>query len=123
MFVKVQGLRENEDIQLRQQFKRIYTIVSFLSPTNVTLCDGNSKQLPWSVYINNTIKYKDRNIYIYGTSVDLPDHLEDSDEAQSGDENVSLSDQSENKNTAHQPYSECGVDHSKQKTQMLGEEG
>ena len=61
-FVKVQGLRENEGIQLRQQFKGLYTIVSFISPTNVILCDGNGKQLR-SVCINNIKKYKDRDIF------------------------------------------------------------
>ena len=48
---------------------------------------------------------------MYGTSEDQPDRLEDSDEAQSDDESVSVSDQSENENTTQQLHSECGVDH------------
>ena len=38
--------------------KGVYTIVSFLSPTNVILYDRNGKQLPRSLYINNIKKYK-----------------------------------------------------------------
>ena len=53
VFMKVHGMREHDDRLLRQQFKGVYTIVSFRSPTNVILCDGNGKQLPRSVYINN----------------------------------------------------------------------
>ena len=53
--------------------------------------------------------YRDREIY--GTSEGQPDRLEDSDEAQSDDENVSLSDQSENGNTTQQLHKECGIDH------------
>ena len=109
VLIKVHGIREHEDIKLRQQFKGVYTIVSFLSPTNVILCDGNGTQLSRSVYINNIIKYKDRKTY--STSEDQPDRLDDSDETQSDDDNVSLSGQSESDNTAQQPYNACGVDH------------
>ena len=108
VFIKVHGIREHEDIKLRQQFKGVYTIVSFLSPTNVILCDRTGRQLTRSVYINNIKKYKDRGIY--GTS-DQSDRLDDSDETQSDDENVSLSGQSESENTAQPPYNACGVDH------------
>ena len=108
VFIKVHRMSEHEDMKLRQQFKGIYTIVSFLSPTNVILCDGSGTQLSRSVYINNIKKYKDRKMY--STSEDQPDRLEDSDEAQSDDESVSVSDQSENENTTQQLHSECGVD-------------
>ena len=109
VFIKVHGIREHEDIKLRQQFKGVYTIVSFLSPTNVILCDGNGTQLSRSVYINNIKKYKDRKTY--SISEDQPDRLDDSDETQSDDDNVSLSGQSDGGNTAQQPYNACGVDH------------
>ena len=109
VFIGVHRVNGHEDMKLRQQFRGIYTIVSFLSPTNVILCDGNGAQLSRSVYINNIKKYKDRKMY--STSEDQPDRLEDSDEAQSDDENVSLSGQSESENTAQQPYNACGVDH------------
>ena len=108
VFVKVQGLRENEDIKLRQQFKGVYKIDYFLSPTNVMLCDVTGKQMSRSVYINNLKKYKDRKMY--STSEDQPGRLEDSDEAQSDDESVSVSDQSESENTTQQLHGECGVD-------------
>ena len=49
VFVKVQGLRENEDIKLRQQFKGVYKIDYFLSPTNVMLSDVTGKQMSRSV--------------------------------------------------------------------------
>ena len=41
---------------------------------------------------------------MYGTSEDQPDRLEDSDKAQSDDERVSVSDQSENENTTHKNF-------------------
>ena len=59
VFVKVQGLRENEYIKLCQQFKGVYKIDYFLSPTNVMLSDEYGKQLSRSVYINNLKKYND----------------------------------------------------------------
>ena len=108
VFIKVHRMNEHEDMKLRQQFKGIYTIVSFLSPTNVILCDGNGTQLSRSVYINNIKKYKDRKMY--STSEDQPDRLDDSDEDQSDDESVFVSDQSENENTTQQLHSECSVD-------------
>ena len=44
VFIKIQCLKENEDSKLRQQYKGVYTILSFLPPTNVVLTDeaGNS---------------------------------------------------------------------------------
>ena len=59
VLMKVHGIKEHDDIKLRQRFKGVYTIVPFLSPTNVILCDGYGKQLPRSVYIHILIKYKD----------------------------------------------------------------
>ena len=47
---------------------------------------------------------------MYSASEDQPDRLEDLDEAQSDDESVSVSDQSENASTTQQLPSECGVD-------------
>ena len=60
VFIKIHRLKENEDSKLRQQYRGIYTIESFLSPTNVILTDETGKILSRSVYINNLKKYSDR---------------------------------------------------------------
>ena len=43
VFIKYQRLKENEDSKLRQHYRRIYTINSFLSPSNVILTDENGR--------------------------------------------------------------------------------
>ena len=44
VFIKIHRLKENEDSKLRQQYRGIYTINYFLSPTNVILTDKNGRQ-------------------------------------------------------------------------------
>ena len=107
VFIKVQGLRENEDIQLRQQFKGVYKIDYFLSPTNVMLSDEHGKQLSRSIYINNLKKYNDRKNY--GASDNHPDRLSQ-EEAQSDDDNIYVSVQSGNEDVTQQSHEECDVD-------------
>ena len=58
VFIKIHRLKENEDSKLRQQYRGIYTINFFLSPSNVILTDDNGRQLSRRVYKNN--KYSDR---------------------------------------------------------------
>ena len=43
VFIKIHRLKENGDSKLRQQYRGIYTINSFLSPTNVILTDDNGR--------------------------------------------------------------------------------
>ena len=51
LFFKIHRLKENEDGKLRQQYRGIYTLNYFLSPTNVILTDENGRELFRSVYI------------------------------------------------------------------------
>ena len=60
VFIKIHRLKENEDSKLRQQYRGIYAINYFLSPSNVILTDDNGLQLSRSVYINILKKYSDR---------------------------------------------------------------
>ena len=101
-------LKENEDSKLRQQYRGIYTINSFLCPTNIILTDENGKQVSRSVYINNLKKYSawkqfsiadDQLVQQYGQ-----------DNAQSEEDNSSLSDQSEYENEIPQ-HNENDVNH------------
>ena len=63
------------------------------------LSNENGKQLSRSVYINNLKKYNDRKNY--GTSDNLLDRLECQEEAQSDDDNISVSDQSGNEDATN----------------------
>ena len=60
VFIIIHRMKENEDEKLRPQYRGIFTIKSFLSPSNVILTDDNGRQLSRSVYINNLKKYSDR---------------------------------------------------------------
>ena len=60
VFIKINRLKENDDNKLRPQYRGIYTIKYFLSPSNVILTDDNGRQLSRSVYINNLKKYSNR---------------------------------------------------------------
>ena len=63
VYVKLHRTEEHDDAKLRQQYKGIFKITKFISPTNVILEDENGKQLPRSVHINFLKKYRDRNVY------------------------------------------------------------
>ena len=60
VFIKIHRLKENVDGKLRPQYRGVYTINSFLSPTNVILTDDNGRQLFRNAYINNLKKYSGR---------------------------------------------------------------
>ena len=60
VFIKIHRLKDNEDEKLRPRYRGIFTIKSFLAPSNVILTDDNGRQLSRSVYINNLKKYSDR---------------------------------------------------------------
>ena len=90
VFIKINRIKENEDSKLRQQYRGIYTINSFLSPTNVILTDENGRQLSRSVYINNLKRYSDRKQF--NIADDQLVQQNGLDNAQSEEDNSSLSD-------------------------------
>ena len=108
VFIKIHRLKENEDSKLRQQYRGIYTINSFLSSSKVILTDENGRQLSRSVYINNLKKYSDRKQF--NIADDRLVQQNGLDNAQSEDENSYLSDQSEFEDEIPQ-HSENDVNH------------
>ena len=108
VFIKIHQLKENEDSKLRQQYRGIYTINSFLSQTNVILTDENGRQLSRSVYINNLKKYSDRKQF--NIADDQLVQQNGLDNAKSEEDNSSLSDQSEYEDEIPQ-HSENDVNH------------
>ena len=64
VYIKLHHLGDTHDYKLRQQYRGVYTIHSFQSPTNVILVDEKGKQLPRSVYINNLKRFKERNVHV-----------------------------------------------------------
>ena len=108
VFIKIHQLKENGDGKLRQQYRGIYTINSFLSPSNVILTDDIGRQLYQSVYINNLKKYSDRKQF--NTANDQLVQQNGLDNSQSEEDNSSLSDQSEYKDEVPQ-HSENDVNH------------
>ena len=91
VFIKIHRLKENEYSKLRQ-CRGIYTINSFLSPSNVISTDENGRQLFQRVYINNLKKYRDRKQY--NIADDQLVRQNGLDNAQSEEDNSSLTDQS-----------------------------
>ena len=108
VFIKIHRLMENEDGKLRPQYRGIFTIKSFLSPSNVILTDDNGRQLSRSVYINNLKKYSDRKQF--NVADDQLARQNGLDNSQSEEDNSSLSDQSEYKDEISQ-HSENNVNH------------
>ena len=84
---------DNEDGKLRPQYRGIFTIKYFLSPSNVILTDDNGRQLSRSVYINNLKRCSDRKQFIVRQN--------GRDNSQSEEDNSSLSDQSEYEDEIH----------------------
>ena len=108
VFIKLHRLKENEDGKLRQQYRGVYTINSFLSPSNVILTDDNGRQLSRSVYRNNLKKYSDwKQFNIADDQLDQQNRL---DNSQSEEDISSLSDQSEYEDEIPQ-HSENYVNH------------
>ena len=92
VFIKIHRLMDNEDGKLRPQYRGIYKIKSFLSPSNAILTDDNGRQLSRSVYINN-LKYSDRKQF--NVADDQLVQQNGLDNSQSEEDNSSLSDQRE----------------------------
>ena len=93
VFIKIHRLLENEDGKLRPQYRGIFTITYFLSPSNVILTDDNGRQLSRSVYINNLKKCTDRKQFNVADNQLVRQNGRDN--SQSEEDNSSLSDQSE----------------------------
>ena len=108
VFIKIHRLLDNEDGKLRPQYKGIYTIKSFLSPSNVILTDDNGRQLSRSVYINNLKKCSDRKQF--NVADDQLVRQNGRDNSKSEEDNSSLSDQSEYEEEISQ-HSENNVNH------------
>ena len=108
VFIKIYRLKENGDGILRQQYRGIYTINYFLSPSNVILIDDNGRQLSRSVYINIMKKYSDRKQFNIADD-QLVQH-NGLDNSQSEEYNSSLSDQIEHEDDILQ-HSENDVNH------------
>ena len=108
VFIKIHRLKENEDSTLRQQYRGIYTINYFLSLSNVILTYENGRHLSRSVYINNPKKYSDRNQF--NIAYDRLVQQNGLDNAQSEEDNSSLSGQSEYEDEIPQ-HSENDVNH------------
>ena len=108
VFIKIHRLKENEDGKLRPQHKGVYTINSFLNPSNIILTDDNGRQLSRSVYINNLKKYSDRKQF--NVADDQLVRQNGLDNSQSEEDNSSLSDQSEYEDEIPQ-HSENYVNH------------
>ena len=108
VFIKIHRLLDNEDGKLRPQYKGIYTIKSFLSPSNVILTDDNGRQLSRSVYINNLKKCSKRKQF--NVAEDQLVRQNGRNNSQSEEDNSSLSDQSEYDDEISQ-NSEYNVNH------------
>ena len=108
MFIKIHRLLDNEDGKLRPQYRGIFTIKSFLSPSNVILTDDNGRQLSRSVYINNLKKSSDRKQF--NVAKDQLVRQNGRDNSQSEEDNSSLSDHSEYEDEISQ-HSENNVNH------------
>ena len=108
VFIKIHRLLENEDGKLRPQYRGIFTIKYFLSPSNVILTDDNGRQLSRSVYINNLKKCSDRKQF--NVADDQLVRQNGRDNSHSEEDNSSLSDQSEYEDEISQ-HSENNVNH------------
>ena len=108
VFIKIHRLKDNDYDKLRPQYRGIYTIKSFLSPSNVILTDDNGRQLSRSVHINNLKKYSDRKQF--NVADDQLVRQNGLDSSQSEKDNSSLSDHSEYEDEIPQ-HSENDVNH------------
>ena len=108
VFIKIHRLKDNEDEKLRPQYRGIFTIKYFLSPSNVILTYDNGRQLSRSVYINNLKKYSNRKQF--NVAYDQLVRQNGLDNSQSEEDNSSLSDQSEYEDEISQ-HSENNVNH------------
>ena len=108
MFIKIHRLLDNEDGKLRPQYRGIFTIKSFLSPSNVILTDDNGRQLSRSVYINNLKKSSDQKQFNVANDQLVRQNVRDN--SQSEEDNSSLSDHSEYEDEISQ-HSENNVNH------------
>ena len=93
VFIKIHRLLDNEDGKLRSQYRGIFTIKSFMSPSNVILTDDNGRQLSRSVHMNNLKKCSDRKQF--NVADDRLVRQNGRDNSQSEEDNSYLSDQSE----------------------------
>ena len=107
VFIKIHRLKDNDE-KLRPQYRGIFTIKYFLSPSNVILTDDNGRQLSRSVYINDLKKYSDRKQF--NVADDQLVQQNGVDSSQSEEDNSSLSDQSEYEDEIPQ-HSENDVNH------------